>query len=146
MKAHKREVPRCLERTSAARRKEENLCLHEDIISSRIRALITAKKRRTAVSYSSAECCLERTNFARTKNRTAAGTSLEAAFSWEGFWRLCEMFAFLSEFFLWTNYSRTKPWGRARPVAVTSARGAGSFGDLRGRSKHSEKQPEGVAE
>ena len=30
MKAHKREVPRCLERTSAARRKEENLCLHED--------------------------------------------------------------------------------------------------------------------
>ena len=42
--------------------------------------------------------------------------------------------------------SRTKPRGRARPVAVTSARGAGSFGDLRGRSKHSEKQPEGVAE
>ena len=36
--------------------------------------------------------------------------------------------------------------GRARPVAVTSARGAGSFGDLRGRSKHSEKQLEGVAE
>ena len=36
--------------------------------------------------------------------------------------------------------------GRARPAAVTSARGAGSFGDLRGRSKHSEKQPEGVAE
>ena len=32
------------------------------------------------------------------------------------------------------------------PAAVTSARGAGSFGDLRGRSKHSEKQPEGVAE
>ena len=146
MKAHKREVPRCLERTSAARRKEENLCLHEDIISSRICALITAKKRRTAVSYSSAECCLERTNFARTKNRTAAGTSLEAAFSWEGFWRLCEMFAFLSEFFLWTNYSRTKPRGRARPAAVTSARGAGSFGDLRGRSKSSEKQPWGVAE
>ena len=146
MKAHKREVPRCLERTSAARRKEENLCLHEDIISSRICALITAKKRRTAVSYSSAECCLERTNFARTKNRTAAGTSLEAAFSWEGFWRLCGMFAFLSEFCLWTNYSRTKPRGRARPAAVTSARGAGSFGDLRGRSKHSEKQPEGVAE
>ena len=115
MKAHKREVPRCLERTSAARRKEENLCLHEDIISSRIRALITAKKRRTAVSYSSAECCLERTNFARTKNRTAAGTSLEAAFSWEGFWRLCEMFAFLSEFFLWTNYSRTKPRGSCAP-------------------------------
>ena len=42
--------------------------------------------------------------------------------------------------------SRTKPRGRARPAAVTSARGAGSFGDLRGRSKHSEKQPEGVAE
>ena len=146
MKAHKREVPRCLERTSAARRKEENLCLHEDIISSRIRALITAKKRRTAVSYSSAECCLERTNFARTKNRTAAGTSLEAAFSWEGFWRLCEMFAFLSEFFLWTNYSRTKSRCRAHPAAVTSARGAGSFGDLRGRSKSSEKQPWGVAE
>ena len=37
--------------------------------------------------------------------------------------------------------SRTKPRGRARPAAVTSARGAGSFGDLRGRSKHSEKQP-----
>ena len=36
--------------------------------------------------------------------------------------------------------------GRARPAAVTSARGAGSFGDLRGRSKHSEKQLEGVAE
>ena len=34
--------------------------------------------------------------------------------------------------------SRTKPRGRARPAAVTSARGAGSFGDLRGRSKHSE--------
>ena len=32
------------------------------------------------------------------------------------------------------------------PAAVTSARRAGSFGDLRGRSKHSEKQPEGVAE
>ena len=31
-------------------------------------------------------------------------------------------------------------------AAVTTARGAGSFGDLRGRSKHSEKQPEGVAE
>ena len=42
--------------------------------------------------------------------------------------------------------SRTKLRGRARPAAVTSARGAGSFGDLRGRSKHSEKQPEGVAE
>ena len=42
--------------------------------------------------------------------------------------------------------SRTKPRGRAHPAAVTSARGAGSFGDLRGRSKHSEKQPEGVAE
>ena len=37
--------------------------------------------------------------------------------------------------------SRTKPRGRARPLAVTSARGAGSFGDLRGRSKSSEKQP-----
>ena len=42
--------------------------------------------------------------------------------------------------------SRTKLRGRARPLAVTSARGAGSFGYLRGRSKHSEKQPEGVAE
>ena len=42
--------------------------------------------------------------------------------------------------------SRTKPRGRARPLAVTSARRAGSFGDLRGRSKSSEKQPEGVAE
>ena len=42
--------------------------------------------------------------------------------------------------------SRTKPRGRARPAAVTSARGAGSFWDLRGRSKSSEKQPEGVAE
>ena len=41
---------------------------------------------------------------------------------------------------------RTKPRCRARPAAVTSARGAGSFGDLRGRSKHSEKQLEGVAE
>ena len=48
----------------------------------------------------------------------------------------------------WTprRESRIKPRGRARPAAVTSARGAGSFGDLRGRSKHSEKQPEGVAE
>ena len=51
----------------------------------------------------------------------------------EGFWTL-------------RRESRTKPRGRARPAAVTSARGAGSFGDLRGRSKHSEKQPEGVAE
>ena len=42
--------------------------------------------------------------------------------------------------------SRTKPQGRARPAAVTSARRAGSFGALRGRSKSSEKQPEGVAE
>ena len=41
---------------------------------------------------------------------------------------------------------RRESGGRARPAAVTSARGAGSFGDLRGRSKHSEKQPEGVAE
>ena len=41
---------------------------------------------------------------------------------------------------------RTKPRGRTRPAAVTSARSAGSFGDLRGRSKSSEKQPEGVAE
>ena len=40
---------------------------------------------------------------------------------------------------------RTKPRGRARPAAVTSARGAGSFGDLRGRSKSREKQLEGVA-
>jgi hypothetical protein len=55
MKAHKREVPRCLERTSAARRKEENLCLHEDIISSRIHALITAKKRREEKSFHTAE-------------------------------------------------------------------------------------------
>ena len=31
--------------------------------------------------------------------------------------------------------------GRARPLAVTSARGVGSFGYLRGRSKSSEKQP-----
>ena len=48
----------------------------------------------------------------------------------------------------WTprRESRTKPRGRARPAAVTPARGAGSFRDLRGRSKHSEKQPEGVAE
>ena len=48
----------------------------------------------------------------------------------------------------WTprRESRTKPRGRARPAAVTSTRGAGSFGDLRGRSKHSEKQLEGVAE
>ena len=48
----------------------------------------------------------------------------------------------------WTprQESRTKPRGRAHPAAVTSARCAGSFGDLRGRSKHSEKQPEGVAE
>ena len=48
----------------------------------------------------------------------------------------------------WTlrRKGRTKLRGRARPAAVTSARGAGSFGDLRGRSKHSEKQPEGVAE
>ena len=37
--------------------------------------------------------------------------------------------------------SRTKPRGRARPLAVTSARGVGSFGYLRGRSKSSEKQP-----
>ena len=133
MKAHKREVPRCLERTSAARRKEENLCLHEDIISSRIRALITAKKRRTAVSYSSAECCLERTNFARTKNRTAAGTSLEAAFSWEGFWRLCEMFAFLSEFFLWTNYSRRKNRRFCCADSLTTSRSAGSCGILKER-------------
>ena len=51
----------------------------------------------------------------------------------EGFWTL-------------RRKSRTKPRGRVRPAAVTSARGAGSFGDLRGRSKHSEKQPEGVAE
>ena len=51
----------------------------------------------------------------------------------EGFWTL-------------RRESRTKPRGRTRPAAVTSARGAGSFGDLRGRSKHSEKQPEGVAE
>ena len=35
---------------------------------------------------------------------------------------------------------------KARPLAVTSARRAGSFGALRGRSKSSEKQPEGVAE
>ena len=41
--------------------------------------------------------------------------------------------------------SRTKPRGRARPAAVTTARRAGSFGDLRGRSKSSEKQPQGVA-
>ncbi|MFR3861818.1 MAG: hypothetical protein ACLTXZ_08770 [Oscillospiraceae bacterium] len=48
----------------------------------------------------------------------------------------------------WTlrRKGRTKPRGRARPAAVTSARRAGSFGDLRGRSKSSEKQPEGVAE
>ena len=42
--------------------------------------------------------------------------------------------------------SRRKPRGRARPAAVTSAHGAGSFGDLRGRSKSGEKQPKGVAE
>ena len=43
----------------------------------------------------------------------------------------------------WTprRESRTKLRGRARPAAVTSARGAGSFGYLRGRSKSSEKQP-----
>ena len=48
----------------------------------------------------------------------------------------------------WTprRKSRTKPRGRARPAAVTSARGADSFGLLRGRSKGSEKQSEGVAE
>ena len=38
-----------------ARRKEENLCLHEDIISSRICALITAKKRREEKSSHTAE-------------------------------------------------------------------------------------------
>ena len=43
----------------------------------------------------------------------------------------------------WTprRETRIKPRGRARPAAVTSARGAGSFGYLRGRSKSSEKQP-----
>ena len=48
----------------------------------------------------------------------------------------------------WTlrRKSRTKPRGRARPAAVTSARGADSFGLSRGRSKSSEKQLEGVAE
>ena len=39
---------------------------------------------------------------------------------------------------------RTKPRGRARPAAVTSARGADSFGPLRGRSKCREKQRKGV--
>ena len=51
----------------------------------------------------------------------------------EGFWTL-------------RRESRTKPRGRARPAAVTSARGAGSFGDLRGRSKRRKNQPWGVAE
>ena len=37
--------------------------------------------------------------------------------------------------------SRTKLRGRAHPAAVTSARGAGSFRALRGRSKSSEKKP-----
>ena len=37
----------------------------------------------------------------------------------EGFWTL-------------RRESRTKPRGRARPAAVTTARRAGSFGDLRG--------------
>ena len=37
--------------------------------------------------------------------------------------------------------ARKQPRGRARPLAVTSARSAGSFGYLRGRSKSSEKQP-----
>ena len=48
----------------------------------------------------------------------------------------------------WTprRESRTKPRGRARPAAVTFARGAGSFGDLRGRSKRRKNQPWGVAE
>ena len=48
----------------------------------------------------------------------------------------------------WTprRESRTKPRGRARPAAVTTARGAGSFGDLRGRSKRRKNQPWGVAE
>ena len=32
-----------------------------------------------------AECCLKRISTARIKKRTAARTSLEAAFSWEGF-------------------------------------------------------------
>ena len=39
---------------------------------------------------------------------------------------------------------RTKPRGRARPTAVTSARGADSLGLLRGRSKSREKQSKGV--
>ena len=51
----------------------------------------------------------------------------------EGFWTL-------------RRESRRKPRCRARSLANTSARSAGSFGDLQGRSKHSEKQPEGVAE
>ena len=40
----------------------------------------------------------------------------------------------------WTPWreSRTKPRGRVRPAAVSSARGAGSFGVLRGRSKSGE--------
>ena len=48
----------------------------------------------------------------------------------------------------WTprRESRTKLRGCARPAAVTSARGAGSFGDLRGRSKRRKNQPWGVAE
>ena len=43
------------------------------------------KKGRKVVSYGGAECCLKRISTARIKKRTAARTSLEAAFSWEGF-------------------------------------------------------------
>lgn len=45
---------------SAAGRKEENLCLHEDIISSPIQALITRKKSRTGlhrIAYASEVLC-----------------------------------------------------------------------------------------
>ena len=86
-------------------RDNTNAC--HGIISSRTCALITAGKRRNAVLYGGAECCLERTITARTKNRTAAGTSLEAAFSRERFSAIMQNGAFLSELFLWTNYSGT---------------------------------------
>ena len=43
------------------------------------------KKGRKVASYGGAECCLKRISTARIKKRTAARTSLEAAFSWEGF-------------------------------------------------------------
>ena len=133
MKAHKREVPRCLERTNAARRKEENLCLHEDIISSRIRALITAKKKRKKSRLIRRSRMLLKTNkYRKDKKADCRQNELGSRiFMGRVFGDYAECLHFYPSFSYGRIIAGERHWRFSRQCLFTAARSASCRKDLR---------------